>query len=453
MLRQFVAFSTIALARPQSIRQYRFLKKSQFWDEEAVLPYKEALLKEILEYAYVHCPYYREVLKGYEKCWKGKIFDWEIFYEIPVLEKDTVKNEFKCLHSDEIHRMKVRETRSGGSTGMPTRHMQDEHYRCMDMSNNLLFKHWGSVRPGDKCMHIAADEIDYFGSPVGWNKKLVDTLFNKFYVNAFNLNEEVFGNIVKLIVERKPKYIQVYTSVAYELAQFILRNEITVPSPKMIMCIAGTVYGEMLDVMEKAFNCKVYSRYGSRETGDMAGMCINRVYHEMPYTHHIDILDEQDRPVKAGEAGEIAITVLTNRAMPIIRYKIGDVGIWSKGPCKCGVKFRTLKKVVGRTGEIIKNSKGKIILPEIFIHLIGVMLGNLSDKILRFQIAQVELKVVEVRLVLREDRGPEFERALDDLKDKIIKVMEDDVLVKFVFLDDIPKLPSGKYCYTLSSVV
>lgn len=451
MFREVLAHSAIILRRPLTFKQFVFLKKAQHWENSKLLSIKEKLLRNTLAYAYDHCPYYQKSLKGHEACWTGSAFDWEIFLKIPPLTKEAVRKDFRDLQSSKIDALNVRMNRSGGSTGQPTKHLQDDTFRQMDMANNMLFKDWAGVKVGNRSLFIAANENDFFGEPENIQKKITDIIFNKQYFNAFRLNTATFENIVTYLKDKKPEYLQMYASAAYELSKFIITRNLSVPSPKMLMCVAGTTYDEMLDVMEKAFRTKVYARYGSRETGDMAGMCINRIYHEIPFTHHIDILDENNQPVPAGETGHIAVTVLTNKAMPLIRYKIGDVGIWHEKECGCGTRFRALKKIVGRTGEIIKNSKGKIILPEIFIHLIGVTLGEVSDYIERFQVAQTDIRRIELRLVLRNGVDKKLLASeLINLKKKIIKIMEEDIVVDTVYLNEIPRLPSGKFTYTVS---
>lgn len=451
MFREVLAHSAIILRRPLTFKQFVSLKKAQHWSDAKLLSTKEKLLQNTLAYAYDHCPYYKKLLKGYEACWTGNGFDWEIFSKIPPLTKEAVKNDFKALQSSKIDALKVRMNRSGGSTGQPTKHLQDDFFRQMDMANNMLFKDWAGVKIGSRSLFIAANENDFFGESENIQKKIVDIVFNKQYFNAFRLNTTTFEKIIIYLRNKKPEYLQMYTSAAYELSKFIITHNLSVPSPKMLMCVAGTTYDEMLNVIEKAFRTKVYARYGSRETGDMAGMCINRIYHEIPFTHHIDILDRNDQPVPAGEIGNIAVTVLTNKAMPLIKYKIGDIGIWHEKECRCGTRFRALKKIVGRTGEIIKNSKGKIILPEIFIHLIGVTLGEVSDYIETFQVAQTDIRRIELRLVLRNGVDNKLlSSKVNNLEKKIIKIMEEDIVVDTVYLNAIPKLPSGKFTYTLS---
>lgn len=453
LLSRITAYSSIALTRPQTISKFYKLKEAQYWNTEKLLLHKERLLKGMIEYAFLQTPYYRTILRGFDELWQRDRFDWELYAKLPVLTKQDVKDYFEDLKSREIHRMKTRTNRSGGSTGQPTVHIQEEYFRQMDMANNMLFKSWQNIGPGCNSLFVAADERDYFGEPVDIKRKIVDAIFNKHYFNAFRLNEDTFSKMVFHINREKPEYIQMYMSAAFEFSRYVVRKKIKLHPPKMVMCVAGTTHDDMLDVIEEAFQTKVNARYGSRETGDMAGMCTNRIYHEIPFTHHIDILDEDDNPVSESVPGHIAVTILTNRALPIIRYKIGDMGIWANHSCSCGVKFRAIKKIVGRTGEVIRNEKGKIILPEIFIHLVGVALGKLSDDIQTFQVAQTQIKKLEVRLVLRNGVNPEaFLPSMRSLEQKIQSIMEDDSTIETVFLDNIPRLPSGKYAYTLSDV-
>lgn len=450
MLHNLLAYAAIGCARPQSIRRFLMLRKSQYWNAEKIRRIKERLLSGLLEYAYVHVPYYQRSLGPFKDCWRQGAFNWEIFQDIPVLEKEIVKKEFDRLQSDELRRLRVRENRSGGSTGVPTRHLQDEHFRQMDMAEDLLFKSWGGVRPGDRSLFIAADEKDYFGLRAGWKQRIGNRLFNKFYFNLFRLSESSCSEIVGLIRKEKPRYIQLYVSAAYEIAGYILSRKLSLPAPKMVMCIAGTVYPQMLDRIEQAFGCRAFSLYGSRETGAMAGFCQQRHYHEMSFTHHLEILDSRNRPVQAQIPGNVAVTVMSNRALPLVRYKIGDMALWGEKPCPCGIALRSIERIIGRSGEVFYNSKGKILLPEIFIHLFGVSLGDTADRIQRFQLIQHDFDTIEVKLVLAQARQEELSGRLNDLGAKIVKVMEEEVKVKFSFVAEIPPLPSGKFCYTIS---
>ncbi len=447
-MRPAITHLLTTIKRPDTMAQFRLLQAAQHWEPSRIRAFQEKLLGDLLRYAQLHSSYYRDHIRLNSQTPATLDF----LKTIQPLQKETVKEFFSSMLSDEIETLNARENRSGGSTGLPTRHMQDEHFRRMDMANNLLFKSWANTRSGEKSLFIAADERDYFGQPQGLKNRLIKFAFNKSYFNAFKLSEDAFRNIADIINRDKPAYIQLYTSIAYEFARYVVKHGIKLYPPKMVMCIAGSTPDDMLDMIERAFLCPILSRYGSRETGDMAGMCRYRHYHEMSFTHVLEVLDDHGQPAQPGEIGHIAVTVLTNRALPLIRYKIGDMGLWADEPCLCGVRFRALKKIAGRTGDLFKNSRGKIVLPEIFIHLIGVALGDVSDDLMRYQVIQKDFFNMDVKLVTKTSDHSILKPKLDSLASSIKKVMEEDVDVNFLFVDEIPKLASGKYSYTRSKI-
>ena len=77
--------------------------------------------------------------------------------------------------------------------------------------------------------------------------------------------------------------------------------------------------------------CAGDDRYGSREFGNMAMSCEQEDgLHVIPTAAIIEILRPDGSPAEPGELGEIVITSLTARAMPMIRYRIGDTGVWAE---------------------------------------------------------------------------------------------------------------------------
>ena len=100
----------------------------------------------------------------------------------------------------------------------------------------------------------------------------------------------------------------------------------------------------------KVFNCDGASEFnGPRflECEEQAG------FHIWADFTLIEILDENDEPVKEGERGAIVVTMLQKEAFPLIRYKIGDISslVWEK--CKCGRTHPRLQRLSGRTDDML----------------------------------------------------------------------------------------------------
>jgi phenylacetate-CoA ligase len=101
-------------------------------------------------------------------------------------------------------------------------------------------------------------------------------------------------------------------------------------------------------VIEEAWGCAVYNHYGMTEMGLGGGVdCRARAgYHVREADLFFEIVDPTTgRPVPEGSSGEVVFTTLTRRAMPLIRYRTGDVSRFVPGPCPCGTVLRRLAHV------------------------------------------------------------------------------------------------------------
>src|SRR5690606_29766283 len=152
----------------------------------------------------------------------------------------------------------------------------------------------------------------------------------------------------------------------------------------------GPLYPEMRQEISKAFNSAyVYNFYGSREVSAIAtevkglqGMYV------MFDNVLVEILDNENNPVKRGEEGEIVITTLNNYYMPLLRYKIGDRAI--KGDdLEWGVL--QMEKVIGRTLGVIYRNDGPKIDGQFFTTLFFNKKGIKSFQLVQKSISDLNL--------------------------------------------------------------
>jgi phenylacetate-CoA ligase len=228
----------------------------------------------------------------------------------------------------------------------------------------------------------------------------------------------------------------------YELSKYIIENNLYIIEPDTIITGAESLENYQRDVIEKAFNCKVTNTYGCREVMLIAAEC-NK--HNGLHTNidHL-VVEIENKHLYQGGQGEVILTDLSNYAMPLIRYKNGDLATVDERACECGLSFPLLKEVNGRILDIIRLNGGKIIPGEFFPHMLKDIKG-----IEKYQVVQQKVNKLDIRLVVNSDYDAFSENYV---KETISKSFDDDINVVFDYVDDIEKTESGKTRVTISNL-
>src|SRR4029077_3419594 len=147
------------------------------------------------------------------------------------------------------------------------------------------------------------------------------------------------------IAKLKPTAIVAVPSFIHKLIQYAGEHNIDIntTSVKKAICIGENIRNTdfSLNVLGKkiteAWNIHLYSTYASTEMQTAFTECSEgRGGHHQPELLIVELLDENNQQVKPGEPGEVTITTLGVEAMPLLRYKTGDICISFDQPCGCG---------------------------------------------------------------------------------------------------------------------
>jgi phenylacetate-coenzyme A ligase PaaK-like adenylate-forming protein len=107
--------------------------------------------------------------------------------------------------------------------------------------------------------------------------------------------------------------------------------------------------------LEKGWGCRVYAHWGLTESGLGGGVeCEARQgCHLREADLYVEVIDPASGfPLPEGRTGEVVLTTLTRRGMPLIRYRTGDLAALMPGACPCGSALKRLGKVVARIGGV-----------------------------------------------------------------------------------------------------
>lgn len=402
-------------------------------------------LSGLLAHAARHVPYYRELLADTGVV-RGEQVDLTRFQQVPPLTREGLRSDFERLKSDAATPGDTYVNSSGGSSGEPVKVLQDRHYDSIGQAAIEMHYAWAGRNPGEPAVKLWGSDRDVLLGTVGWRMKLSNFIRNQTFLNSFHMTKEHMAQYVETIRRVRPVIIEAYAESIYELSRYMNESGITVTGVKNVVTSAGTLYPFIRDEIQRAFGCPALNRYGSREVGSFAGERVAGAGLEVfSYTHLVEVVDEEGRPCQPGEEGDVLVTCLTNHAMPVIRYRIGDRAVVGSAAAIPTPSVESLATVTGRTMDAFVREDGSTVPGYFFVHFLGVVHNSAWLK--KTQIIQQDYNSILIKLVAAAT--PPY-GALDEIRGSLQRVIGPACQVDFEFVDAIPPLPSGKYQYTVS---
>ena len=202
---------------------------------------------------------------------------------------------------------------------------------------------------------------------------------------------------------------------------------------KGVFTTAESLNDQSRFIIEDVFG-PVFDEYGCGEITSIAFQCKRTHYH-----HVIEpnvIVEFED--IGLGKEKAILLTDLTNYAMPLIRYRIGDIGEEiAINTCDCGCIWQPLGKISGRMNDILITPKGgKLFVPSSFLSL----LMKDGPGIAKYQLAQIK----DDQLVLRVVLSKQSKINVDYIKSFVDPYLEGLFCYSIEIVDDISTGLTGK---------
>ncbi len=338
---------------------------------EEIKAFQEVKLKELIGYVAEKSPYYRRVFRNH-KISTSDINSLEDLAKIPVTTKEQLQkynDDFFCVPKSKI----IDFVTTSGTLGEPvTVGLTDKDLDRLAYNEAISFA----------CSGIKEDDI----------LQLTTTIDRRFMAGlAYFLGVRKLGaGIIRVgagipelqwdsILKFKPTYLIVVPSFLLKLIQYAEAHDIDINASgvKGAICIGEALRNQdfSLNVLAKKIKAKwdieLYSTYASTEMSTAFPECSEQIGgHQHPELIIVEILDENDQPVMAGSEGELTFTTIGIEAMPLIRFKTGDIVAAHTSVCECGRNTARLGPVVGRKKQMVKY-KGTTLYPPAMDNLLN----------------------------------------------------------------------------------
>ena len=408
------------------------LKRNQWKKREELDKYTFEKLKECIENAYENVPYYQKKFKKLNISSK----DFKTISDIQKFPITTKKDIIASNHeyvSKKYDKSNLKTSRTSGSTGEPfVSYFDNRAWDLLKIASKMRARFACKFSHIEKYVVIEAMTIDEAKEQ---NKsRNMNIINNGLYLSVY----DSLDSHMKVYEKFKPKSIYGFPSYFLNLAEYMEKSSIKLDYIEKLYTSS-----EILDIatrkkIESVFNCEIYDIYGCTEIKEIAWECPKHEgYHINEDLVYVEILDENNNPVKPGEIGRIVVTSLQNDAMPLIRYSIGDTGMTVPKKCSCRRTFKMIKPGCGRVVDYFILKNGKKLSPyELTMSVEGI------EGIRKYQIVQKTKEKVEIYLKISDKFKEESKKIIEK---NLKKILGNDVEVKVKIVKSFQKDKNYKF--------
>jgi phenylacetate-CoA ligase len=245
------------------------------------------------------------------------------------------------------------------------------------------------------------------------------------------------------ILKYKPKYLITVPSFLLKLIEYAEHNNIdyNASSVKGVICIGEALRNQdfspslLAKKITDKWHVDLFSTYASTEMSTAFTECeFFHGGHQHPELIITEVLDDNNQPVKEGESGELTITTLGVEAMPLLRFKTGDIVKLHTEICECGRNTLRVGPVVGRKQHMIKY-KGTTLYPPAMHDLLTYFEGVKSHVI---EISTNDLGTDEILIKIATKNNSEA--LLEQIKDHFRAKLRVTPKLELVALDELNKI-------------
>lgn len=407
----------------------KHLAKLQSLAEKEFLNWKQNQLNQIIEHHITSNPIYRAHVGSQGKNWE----------DIPVLTKNDLQLPLNERLSSGFTKKNIYVNNTSGSSGHPFFFAKDKF--CHAMTWAVIFDRF--QRHG--LTYGESKQARFYGIPLGFPKyhkeRLKDFLMSRFRFPVFDLSDEVLEKYVQKFKNNRFEYINGYTSSLVLLAKYCIKENIVLKDwcPSLKVCLVTSEMCTDIDrsILEKGLGVPVVNEYGASELDLIAFEDQDFDWVTTDETLHIEILDENGKQVRPGEVGRVVITSLFNKAMPFIRYDIGDRAALS--PQLKG-NHHILQELEGRTNDVAILPSGKKV-PGLTFYYVSKAMLEAGGFMKEFIIAQTAVDTFRFDYVadraLNEEEISQVCRMMD-------KYLEPGLKADFNRMDHLERTKAGK---------
>ncbi len=417
------------------------LAASEWWPPDVLRAQQLRQLHGLLVHCMEQVPFYRQRLAaaGFRP---DKPLTEEIWQRIPLLERADVQRSGEALRARSMPsgHGSLGSSTSSGSTGRPVTVVSSGLAGFFWHAGTLRHVYWHRPDLSGKLAIVRASDDPEAVRPEGkplpqWGQSTA-LVYRTGPATLMSVNAPDEQKLDWLLRE-DPDYLLSYPSSLAGVLELARRRGARPARLRSVETVGGLVSPALRALCREVWGVTIRDGYSAQEIGYLALQCPEQeLYHLQSEFHLVEVIDEAGAPCPPGGLGRVVVTPLHNFAMPLLRYVLGDFAEPGE-PCSCGRGLPVLRRILGRNRNLLTLPDGRRVGPR----LNETRYRDVAP-VSQFQIVQKSLERIEVRLAVERPLTGREEARLGDL---VREGVGSHFSLSFVYLDEIPREPGGKY--------
>ncbi len=385
---------------------------------EEIKIFQEQKLLEILSYVNQHSPYYKNLFAS-KNININAIKTIEDLQLLPVTSKEDLQrynDDFMCVPVNKI----IDFATTSGTLGEPVTFGLTDHDLERLAYNEAISFDCAGIKEGDIVQLMTTIDrrfmagLAYF---LGLRKMKVGVI----RVGA-GIPELQWDSILKY----KPTYLITVPSFLLKMIEYAEANNIDYNNSgiKGAVCIGESLrnqdftFNTLAKKITDKWDIKLFSTYASTEMSTAFTECEHLVGgHHHPELIIVEVLDHNNLPVKNGESGELTFTTLGIEAMPLIRFKTGDIVQLHHEPCACGRNTLRVGPIIGRKKQMIKY-KGTTLYPPAMNDVLNDF-DEIESHIIEISTNDIGTDEIVIKIAVKQESEEFLQKIKDHFRAKL----------------------------------
>jgi phenylacetate-CoA ligase len=426
------------------LNHYRKLLRTQYLPFDMIRQMQNTSIEQLAKHAFHTSTFWNQKFRD-NNLTPSDVQTVDDLSKLSVLTKQDIRNHFEAIRSESYSSENVIKHTTSGSTGVSITVYLDELCQQLKRGATLRSDEWSGWRLGERVACV-------WGNPqirTDWRgivrRKLLERDY--LYLDTLRMSSRSMSEFIRKMSSTPPSLLFGHAHSLYLLARFCRdKHPNATIRPNGIISTCMVLHDFERNEIESVFRTRVTNRYGCEEVGLIASECERHngmhVNSELVY---VEILDKHGQHCRSNQPGRIVVTDLSNQAMPLFRYEVGDMGAWSSHCCSCGRTLPLLAKVEGRTADYVVTSSGDYISGISLTENFAVKVPGVAQ----MQIVQEDFERFTFNIVKGADFGP---HSLTEIESLVRQRFGEGTNYKCVYVDHIPPERSGKYRFCISHV-